>query len=104
MDEYAYVNGKKLRKGFTTGTCATAATVAALSMILNQEREEKVTVHTASGVEVTMDVHNPSFGPEEATAAIEKDGLVETISSELVGLSLFPLGVILLLSSKPGMI
>ena len=41
MDEYAYVNGKKLRKGFTTGTCATAATVAALSMILNQEREEK---------------------------------------------------------------
>ena len=30
MDEYAYVNGKKLRKGFTTGTCATAATVAAL--------------------------------------------------------------------------
>jgi len=74
MDEYAYVNGKKLRKGFTTGTCATAATVAALSMILNQEREEKVTVHTASGVEVTMDVHNPSFGTEEATAAIEKDG------------------------------
>ena len=74
MDEYAYVNGKKLKKGFTTGTCATAATVAALTMILNQEREEKVTVHTASGVEVTMDVHNPSFGPEEATAAIEKDG------------------------------
>ena len=73
MDEYAYVNGKKLKKGFTTGTCATAATVAALTMILNQEREEKVTVHTASGVEVTMDVHNPSFGPEEATAAIEKD-------------------------------
>ncbi|WP_314859004.1 hypothetical protein [uncultured Corynebacterium sp.] len=38
------------------------------------------------------------------STAIEKDGLVETISSELVGLSLFPLGVILLLSSKPGMI
>ena len=74
MDEYAYVNGKKLKKGFTTGTCATAATVAALSMILNQEREEKVTVHTASGVEVTMDVHNPSFSEKEATAAIEKDG------------------------------
>ena len=33
MDEYAYVNGKKLRKGFTTGTCATTATIAALSMI-----------------------------------------------------------------------
>ena len=41
---------------------------------------------------------------EALSTAIEKDGLVETISSELVGLSLFPLGVILLLSSKPGMI
>ena len=36
MDEYAYVNGKKLRKRFYNWYfCATAATVAALSMILN---------------------------------------------------------------------
>jgi len=41
---------------------------------------------------------------EALSTAIEKDGLVKTIESGLVGLSLFPLGVILLLSSKPGMI
>lgn len=74
MDEYAYVNGKKLRKGFTTGTCATAATAAAISMILNQDIEEKVTVFTANGVEVTMEIKDPSFGELTASAAVEKDG------------------------------
>lgn len=74
MDDYAYVNGKKLRKGFTTGTCATAATAAAISMILNQDIEEKVTVSTANGVEVTMDIKDPSFGEFTASAAVEKDG------------------------------
>ena len=74
MDDYAYVNGKKLRKGFTTGTCATAATAAAISMILNQDIEEKVTVSTANGVEVTMEIKDPSFGELTASAAVEKDG------------------------------
>ena len=74
MDDYAYVNGKKLRKGFTTGTCATAATAAAISMILNQDIEEKVTVSTANGVEVTMDIKDPSLGEFTASAAVEKDG------------------------------
>lgn len=74
MDDYAYVNGKKLRKGFTTGTCATAATAAAISMILNQDIEEKVKVSTANGVEVTMDIKDPSFGEFTASAAVEKDG------------------------------
>ena len=74
MDDYAYVNGKKLRKGFTTGTCATAATAAAISMIFNQDIEEKVTVSTANGVEVTMDIKDPSFGELTASAAVEKDG------------------------------
>ncbi|MGT2756264.1 cobalt-precorrin-5B (C(1))-methyltransferase CbiD [Streptococcus ovuberis] len=74
MEEYVYVNGKKLRRGYTTGTCATAASVAAVSMILNQELEERITVRTASGVTVTMTVHAPSFDGLTATAAIQKDG------------------------------
>ena len=59
---------------------------------------------------VTAATSTPAHAAEEQSylaalsTAIEKDGLVNTISSELVGLSLFPLGVILLLSSKPGMI
>ena len=41
MDEYAYVNGKKLRKGFTTGTCATAATVAGIEYDFKSGKEKK---------------------------------------------------------------
>lgn len=74
MDDFTYVNGKKLKKGLTTGTCATAASVAAALMILNQELEEKVTVHTASGMEVTMEIHDPSFSDLQATASVKKDG------------------------------
>lgn len=74
MDDFTYVNGKKLKKGLTTGTCATAASVAASLMILNQELEEKVTVHTASGMEVTMEIHDPSFSDLQATASVKKDG------------------------------
>lgn len=74
MEDYAYVNGKKLKKGYTTGTCATAATVAALNMIFNQEIIEKVSVHTASGIEVTVDIHEQSFEDSSATAAVQKDG------------------------------
>ena len=59
---------------------------------------------------VTAATITPAYAAEEQSSlealstAIEKDGLVKTIESGLVGLSLFPLGVILLLSSKPGMI
>ncbi len=59
---------------------------------------------------VTAATITPAHAAEEQSSlealstAIEKDGLVKTIESGLVGLSLFPLGVILLLSSKPGMI
>lgn len=52
----------------------------------------------------------PAYAAEERSSletlstAIEKDGLVKTIASGLNSLSLVPLGLFLLLSSKPGMI
>ncbi len=74
MDDYAYVNGKKLRKGFTTGTCATTATAAAyVNMILNQDIEEKFTVSTANGVEV-MDIKDPSLVNLLPVPLSRKDG------------------------------
>lgn len=64
---------------------ATCAAVTAATITPAQAAEERSSLETLS-------------------TAIEKDGLVKTIESGLIGLSLFPLGVILLLSSKPGMI
>ena len=59
---------------------------------------------------VTAATITPAYAVEERSSletlstAIEKDGLVKTIASGLNSLSLVPLGLFLLLSSKPGMI
>ncbi len=51
----------KNQAGFTTEiSCATAATAAAISMISIKISEEKVTVFM-NGVEVTMDIKDPSW-------------------------------------------
>ncbi|MBB1069514.1 cobalt-precorrin-5B (C(1))-methyltransferase [Limosilactobacillus sp. RRLNB_1_1] len=73
-DNYVYYNGRKLRKGFTTGTTATAATVAAIRTLLNQEPQEAVTVHAANGKTAIFDVEQTDFDEQQASCAIKKDG------------------------------
>lgn len=73
-DNYVYYNGRKLRKGFTTGTTATAATVAAIRTLLNQEPQETVTVHAANGKTAIFDVEQTDFDEQQAICAIKKDG------------------------------
>ncbi|MCD7124123.1 cobalt-precorrin-5B (C(1))-methyltransferase CbiD [Limosilactobacillus caviae] len=73
-DNYVYYNGRKLRKGFTTGTTATAATVAAIRTLLNQEPQETVTVHAANGKTAIFDVEQTDFNEQQASCAIKKDG------------------------------
>lgn len=73
-DNFVYYNGRKLRKGFTTGTTATAATVAALRTVLNQEPQETVMVHAANGKVAIFDVEETKFDDHSATCAIKKDG------------------------------
>lgn len=73
-DNYVYYNGRKLRKGFTTGTTATAATVAAIRTLLNQEPQETVTVHAANGKIAIFDVEQTYFDEQQASCAIKKDG------------------------------
>ena len=73
-DNYVYYNGRKLRKGFTTGTTATAATVVAIRTLLNQEPQETVTVHAANGKTAIFDVEQTDFDEQQASCAIKKDG------------------------------
>lgn len=73
-DNYVYYNGRKLRKGFTTGTTATAATVAAIRTLLNQKPQETVTVHAANGKTAIFDVEQTDFDEQQASCAIKKDG------------------------------
>ncbi|AXY26126.1 cobalt-precorrin-5B (C(1))-methyltransferase [Suicoccus acidiformans] len=73
-DQYVSYNGKRLRKGYTTGTCATAATMAALEMIQTQERVERVNLTTPSGVNLDVEIHNQEFDNHTATCSVIKDG------------------------------
>ncbi len=62
MDEYVVQDGKKLRKGYTTGSCAAAAAKAAALMLLTGEEVCQVRLDTPSGVELDLEVEDISRG------------------------------------------
>ncbi|NDL63185.1 cobalt-precorrin-5B (C(1))-methyltransferase CbiD [Acerihabitans arboris] len=74
MDDVVWHNGKALRKGYTTGSCATAAAKVAALMLLRQQVIDNVSIVTPSGVTLNLNVELPLISPGEATAAIRKDG------------------------------
>ncbi|WP_409306488.1 cobalt-precorrin-5B (C(1))-methyltransferase CbiD [Pectobacterium sp. B1J-3] len=67
-------NGKQYRKGYTTGSCATAAAKVAALMILRQQVIDQVSIVTPSGVTLYLNVEQPLIEGQQATAAIRKDG------------------------------
>ncbi|MEN3751870.1 cobalt-precorrin-5B (C(1))-methyltransferase CbiD [Mangrovibacter sp. SLW1] len=67
-------NGKALRKGYTTGSCATAAARVAALMVLRQQVIHQVSITTPSGITLHLNVELPVIEGQQATAAIRKDG------------------------------
>ncbi|MDF7681827.1 cobalt-precorrin-5B (C(1))-methyltransferase CbiD [Enterobacteriaceae bacterium ESL0689] len=67
-------NGKALRKGYTTGSCATAAAKVAALMVLRQHLIHQVSIVTPSGVTLRLNVESPHIEGQQAIAAIRKDG------------------------------
>lgn len=67
-------NGKQYRKGYTTGSCATAAAKVAALMVLRQQVIDHVSIVTPSGVTLRLNVEQPLIEGQQATAAIRKDG------------------------------
>ncbi|MEC5342027.1 cobalt-precorrin-5B (C(1))-methyltransferase CbiD [Brenneria populi] len=67
-------NGKQYRKGYTTGSCATAAAKVAALMVLRQQTIDQVSIVTPSGVTLYLNVEQPLIEGGQATAAIRKDG------------------------------
>ena len=73
MKDFVIKNGKKLRCGFTTGTCATAAAAAAVMMIFTGKTVESVAVTLPEGEILFIDIVNPSFNVEGTRCYVKKD-------------------------------
>lgn len=73
MERYIFKNGKKLRYGYTTGTCSTAATLAALKMIKTQSLCETVNLDVPKGWNIDIPIINQEFSMAKARAGVIKD-------------------------------
>ncbi|MCW6512482.1 cobalt-precorrin-5B (C(1))-methyltransferase [Lichenifustis flavocetrariae] len=72
-DPEAAPEGTPLRRGWTTGTCAAAASRAAFEALLGLEPEDPVPVLLPGGQRPSFALARLERGPDEARAAIVKD-------------------------------
>lgn len=74
MEEFVYIDGKKYRRGYTTGSCATAASKAAVYTFLTKEKIDTVNIDTPKGIYLSIKVVSSEIGENYALCAVEKDG------------------------------
>lgn len=74
IDKFILHDGKKLRLGYTTGSCAAAAAKAGSWMVLTGEKKEKINLITPKGIELQLDVLDIQMGTNVVSCAIRKDG------------------------------
>ncbi len=73
LEEYIYQGSKKLRCGYTTGSCATAAAKAATEMLITGDRVLSVCIMTPKGIEIQPDIEDISEGDGYVCCAVRKD-------------------------------
>ncbi len=73
MDEYIIKNNKKLRLGYTTGSCAAAAAKAAVRMLLEHRRVDSISLMTPKGILLNLKVLEAEVTLEMASCGIRKD-------------------------------
>ena len=73
MEEYIVKDGKKLRLGYTTGSCAAAAAKAAAYMLLTGREAPTVDLLTPKGIALTLPVLQTARGADFVSCAIRKD-------------------------------
>ena len=85
MDEYVLKNGKKLRRGLTTGTCAAAAASAAAWDLLTGGERKEVTLRLPDGQNVSLPVRKLpcAFGTEYAVTKDSGDDPDVTNGTEI---------------------
>lgn len=74
MEDYVWVSGKKFRKGYTTGSCAAAASKAAVQMLATGDNVHSVDIDTPAGVKLTLPVEDIMLNGERTRCSVIKDG------------------------------
>lgn len=73
MDLYVYKNQKKLKCGYTTGTCATAAATAAVYLLLLNKKYDLISVKTPKGIDLSIPVHKLYKESDYVISSVIKD-------------------------------
>lgn len=73
--KYVVKNGKELKCGFTTGSCATAASACAFSMLLTGKKMVESVIKLPSGEKAILKLSSSEFTDEKtAVCSVTKDG------------------------------
>lgn len=73
MGQNRNVTNKRLRSGYTTGTCAAAVAKACVSMLLSKKKQHEILVETPQGQIFTLPLYEVDLGLDCATCAVRKD-------------------------------
>lgn len=68
-----YKNGKKLRTGYTTGSCAAAVAKAAVHMLFKQCEINCIDIDTPKGWTLKLDIYSPSIKNNSSSCYVIKD-------------------------------
>ncbi len=70
---YVYKNHKKLRCGYTTGTCAAAATKAAVRMLITRIPVTEIIINTPKGINLQLKILDIKITGQSVSCAVKKD-------------------------------
>ena len=73
MEEFIVKENKKLRYGYTTGSCAAAAAKAASYMLFTQNKVDMISLLTPKGIRLNLDVLEAKYEVSMALCGIRKD-------------------------------
>ena len=74
LEDYFVIRSqKKMRYGYTTGSCAAAACKGAAEILLGRKKISAVKLMTPKGIPLTLQLQDIQIGEEMVSCAVQKD-------------------------------